>query len=466
MEIERIGKLTERQRECLRLVLRHYTSKEMARELGIGVDAVDQRLKGAMKKLGVATRLEAARMLADYEGESHYRPAAMSAQPAFSNRRPARSIFRALSSALGLMLPRSRRSRVILGACLAGLLFGDMSVALPVDLYLRDRNVSGYLHATSGHVTSVEIDRKSVEALGPPPWPRRHLARILRQLEEMGAAKVVCFLRLDRRMNDAEDRELARQIRAMRGRVVLTVEPLGNWTDSKPLLPLPEFRSSAALAVPILVVVLGTAREVPLFWRMGPETYPVVAMELANESYRAEGSWMMRLLGVNLGRFPIDYTLDARTIPSVSAVDVLAGSVPEAKITGKTVLLSASHRPESYRLSAPGVGEIGQARAHIIAAETLLEGVPTEVPWTATFALAVILVIIAGLLRSACFSVLAIGSGMAIVLALPSLLFPYRIYIDVTPALFLMMLVGATFATIFVWRRRTKHVSADTAAQV
>jgi DNA-binding CsgD family transcriptional regulator len=60
-------RLTEKQKECLRLVLRRNSSKEIASELGISPHTVDARLKGALKALGTASRFEAARILATYE---------------------------------------------------------------------------------------------------------------------------------------------------------------------------------------------------------------------------------------------------------------------------------------------------------------------------------------------------------------------------------------------------------------
>ena len=72
MKPERIERLTDKQRDCLRLVFMHRSSKEIARELGIGVDAVDQRIKTAMRTLDVESRTEAARMLASHEGMGPY----------------------------------------------------------------------------------------------------------------------------------------------------------------------------------------------------------------------------------------------------------------------------------------------------------------------------------------------------------------------------------------------------------
>lgn len=60
-------KLTEPQRACLRRVYQLQTSKDIARELGISPHTVDQRLRVAARTLGVATRIEAARLLANYE---------------------------------------------------------------------------------------------------------------------------------------------------------------------------------------------------------------------------------------------------------------------------------------------------------------------------------------------------------------------------------------------------------------
>jgi len=69
-----VDRLTEGQREVLRRVNRHMETKEIARELGIGPDGVNQRIKAAMRILGVNRRRDAALILADAEGGQHYPP--------------------------------------------------------------------------------------------------------------------------------------------------------------------------------------------------------------------------------------------------------------------------------------------------------------------------------------------------------------------------------------------------------
>ncbi|MCJ7421566.1 helix-turn-helix domain-containing protein [Sphingomicrobium astaxanthinifaciens] len=71
----RLARLTEGQRECLRLVAAHHNSKEIAAKLGISPHTVDQRIRIALHTLGVSRRQQAARLLADHEaapGEDPY----------------------------------------------------------------------------------------------------------------------------------------------------------------------------------------------------------------------------------------------------------------------------------------------------------------------------------------------------------------------------------------------------------
>ena len=60
-----VARLSQGQIECLLLVDRHYSSKEIAAQLGISPHTVDQRIRGALEKLGVERRGDAARIVAD-----------------------------------------------------------------------------------------------------------------------------------------------------------------------------------------------------------------------------------------------------------------------------------------------------------------------------------------------------------------------------------------------------------------
>lgn len=64
-QAEGLDRLTERERECLRLVDRHMSSKEIARELGLSKHTVDWHLDKARRRLGAADRYDAARRVFD-----------------------------------------------------------------------------------------------------------------------------------------------------------------------------------------------------------------------------------------------------------------------------------------------------------------------------------------------------------------------------------------------------------------
>jgi len=55
--------LTPRQRECLDLAAQHWTSKDIGRHLAISPKTVDRHLEDVIRKLGVADRLAAIRLL-------------------------------------------------------------------------------------------------------------------------------------------------------------------------------------------------------------------------------------------------------------------------------------------------------------------------------------------------------------------------------------------------------------------
>lgn len=74
MTRDRLARLTEGQRDVLRRVNRHMETKEIARELGISPDGVNQRIKAAMRILGVNRRRDAALILAEADGHDLYPP--------------------------------------------------------------------------------------------------------------------------------------------------------------------------------------------------------------------------------------------------------------------------------------------------------------------------------------------------------------------------------------------------------
>jgi DNA-binding CsgD family transcriptional regulator len=67
MGVSGVHKLTERQKEILRLLLEGYDAKSAARQIGISVHTVNEHLREARRSLAVSSSREAARLLREAE---------------------------------------------------------------------------------------------------------------------------------------------------------------------------------------------------------------------------------------------------------------------------------------------------------------------------------------------------------------------------------------------------------------
>jgi EAL domain-containing protein (putative c-di-GMP-specific phosphodiesterase class I) len=77
--------------------------------------------------------------------------------------------------------------------------------------------------------------------------------------------------------------------------------------------------------------------------------------------------------------FPIDYSIDAESIPRLSYADVLAGRADLSVVEGKTVMIGATAIEMGDRYAVPGHGVIPGVVIQALAAETLLaNGIPRE----------------------------------------------------------------------------------------
>ncbi|WP_067489361.1 LuxR C-terminal-related transcriptional regulator [Erythrobacter sp. CCH5-A1] len=145
-----ICRLTEREKEVLRAWLAHKSAKEIAIDLGITHHAVEKRLKMARTKLGAATSLEAARMLAEAEGASDGYGQAVTAPPdlpEYPTPLPSRRYRPIILGGIAML------TLTVLGLALAAAYPSAEPTEIEVDgnfervfAYL-DRNKSGYLES-------------------------------------------------------------------------------------------------------------------------------------------------------------------------------------------------------------------------------------------------------------------------------------------------------------------------------
>ena len=93
--VDTLPALSEGEKQCLRLVAQGFSSKEIARQLHVSEHTVDQRVRTSLRKFGVPSRKEAARLFVSTQQSSPhpetYQPLIHQSEPLASDAEPAPS---------------------------------------------------------------------------------------------------------------------------------------------------------------------------------------------------------------------------------------------------------------------------------------------------------------------------------------------------------------------------------------
>jgi adenylate cyclase len=288
-------------------------------------------------------------------------------------------------------------------ACLAGLVPTIVVAALTVyrPPYLANLESSVYdtvlraaqLHRPDSRIVIVDIDERSLSAIGQWPWRRDVIGALIARLRDLGASTValdIVFAESDRYegagAGTSTDAALAETLRA--GRVVLgyalTFDDTRNGPSKCAQHPLalaiirpsdeqghdPFFRATGAIcSLPILTQAAGASgflnaapdpdgllRRVPLLLEFDGRVYPALSLAAVAAISRARDV-ALRVLNVNAASLMLDgltvpldgksnlllrYRGAKRTFPYVSAADVLSGLAGASTFTDKLVFVGTT----------------------------------------------------------------------------------------------------------------------------
>ena len=225
----------------------------------------------------------------------------------------------------------------------------------------------------SGDIVIVAIDRRSLDRLGPWPWPRRHHAGVLDWLGAAGAHRIALDIDVSGRTNATDDQALANAIgRANGGRVN------GGRATSGVVLPvfrqagkgLPVHRSPYAPfalgarlgSTNVMLEADGRTRRYPSGDGWNGGTIPSLASLLAGKETPREGS------------FFLDYGIQRDSVPRLSYSDILTGNFRGDAIKGKTIIIGAMEAGLGDRLTVPVHGLLSGPLVHALAYESLVQG--------------------------------------------------------------------------------------------
>lgn len=255
-------------------------------------------------------------------------------------------------------------------------LFALLAVALVVLAgahdRLREAVLDGRFHvvkrAPSGTIAMVEIDPRSIGAIGRWPWPRSLHAELIGKLAELGVTDIAFDVDFSARSVDPEDRRFAEALRGAGGSVILPIfRQIASDADGARQgyvnRPLAMFETDAWLGmVNVTPDRDGFARDFSFGATIDGEFIPSIASLLAG------------LHEPSAPEFRIDFGIDGGAVRGLSYIDILHGTGDLTALRGKKVIVAGTAAELGDRFVIPGGQIIPGALLQVLAAESMLQG--------------------------------------------------------------------------------------------
>ncbi len=326
--------------------------------------------------------------------------------------------------------------KLLLWTALAGLLFGLIGFGELAEDWLRATRNSLHRHAASGDIVLVKIDDQSLREIGRWPWPRRNYAVMTDRLREAGAKRIFFDITFAGASDPRDDRLFANALKTY-GRAVLPIRPFsGPFRSAKDVsLPMAMLAQNAQLgSISVVYNYQNAVWRIPYSARFEGKLIPSFAAKLANR----EGA---------SGEMFLDYSLDPATVPAVAAADVFAGRFAPDAVRGKDVVIGTNSDAIGDQYFLPGSGKLGGVFVQIVGAETLKAGRPVNLGWFGAFLFSSLLVAFGAYRRTAAQQNIVFASVGALLLVVPVFTEARLLFVDITPALFVVLTVAAIMAS-------------------
>ncbi|MEO6224516.1 MAG: EAL domain-containing protein [Sphingomicrobium sp.] len=337
-------------------------------------------------------------------------------------------------------LKRTPNWKLLLWTAIAGLIFGLIGFGEIAEDYLRGVRNSLHRQKASGQVVLVFIDDKSLRTVGNWPWARHKDADLVDALANSGAKDIYLDINLSFPTNSDDDAVLARSIADAGNVTIFARSKSGDLKDPRHLdgRPLPQFARGASLALASFEYNYQNAVwRLPWAGRVGKDTVPSFAAAVAGMKGAADTT------------FPVDYSTSVGTIPAYSAVDVLTGKVSAKQLAGKDVLVGTGSEILNDSFFIPGYGRGYGVQVHALGAETLKHGRPLNVGWVPALLLALMAAAVALRENRGPVRLAVLGLALVCVLAFPVPLEANLVFVDITPALTVLLAISSVLG----WRR-------------
>ena len=278
--------------------------------------------------------------------------------------------------------------------------------------------------AQEQRVVVVDIDEKSVQALGPWPWPRERVAQLLGALDQQGVGLKVVDILFDGQQ--AQDPALRQALQQGAPTVIaqlfaLNPEPLvrtGQLSGALPAADSAKVCAQSATAaygymapaasllggaagpalghITPVVDADGAVRRVPALICFEGKAYPALTVSALAAATSTEPRWVTRpgFLGQHKaielgdlqlptndrGELLVSYQVPRNGFVSVSAADVLAGKVPPGLLKNVWALVGSTAMGAGDAVATPQGGAVGGIEVHAQLLSAALDNRTPAVP--------------------------------------------------------------------------------------
>jgi len=335
-------------------------------------------------------------------------------------------------------------------ALLVGLVFGIAQAGEPIENAMQMARDKLRSRPSSGDIVLIAIDDRSVTEIGSAPWDGTRLAGLIRRLDAAGARRIHLDSDLRHIGSPADATQLETALSQARAEMMLparfAIDPVSGARSDQ--LPPARFARHARLVNTNLFVWWdGKVWTHPYGATVGDRLLPSLASALGGVNEGSEGL------------FPIDHAVDIRTIPLVSASDVLDERLRPGQIAGRDVVVARTDFASDHFI-APGHGMMPGIVFHISAAETLRAGTPVNLGWAPPIVLALLLSTAILWVRRRWVAVALIGIVAIGTLTVPVLLEQNQVHGGVMPSL--AVIITAAVARLAASLRRSYQVRGTT----
>jgi EAL domain-containing protein (putative c-di-GMP-specific phosphodiesterase class I)/CHASE2 domain-containing sensor protein len=344
--------------------------------------------------------------------------------------------------------PDPRPWKTLLWIAMAGLVFGILGIGEIGDDFLRTARNSLHWHKASGDIVVVKIDNESLRQVGRWPWPRRYHAELADALTNAGAKRIFFDVQFYGATTATDDAAFASALKRS-GRTVLAMTLIGSGNaDGK------------GRDEPPLAVLAKNAQLATIGWHYNYQNTPSLipyAVSVNGQHVPSFSSLLSGRTGASSQEFVPDYSINPKSIPSISASKVLQGEFDPRIVRGKDIVIGTSSYTIGDLYFVPGTGQMGGVFVHVIGAETLKQGVPISLGWWPLCLIA--LLIGGGLLLHGSERIQLLGTWLfvPVLMVAPAILEANLIFVQVMPAL----LVTLIFGGIFIRRRFRRRGLVD-----